>query len=176
MRNRAKLAVSERFLLPLQPLLLQLMSRQTTNLMLTDATERLAAPQSLQGLFHQHEEGYPLPSSRKLEEIVELARATLFPGYFGQSQVNIHTIKYQIGVNVERLYHLLCEQVLAGLGFVGTAGAAPRAWHRRDNLRQRHHPGPHNNRLRLRGGRQRVGDTRHEAELEEIQTRKQRYF
>lgn len=99
------------------------MSRQTTNLMLTDATERLAAPQSLQELFHQHEEGYPLPSSRKLEEIVELARATLFPGYFGQSQVNIHTIKYQIGVNVERLYHLLCEQVLAGLGFVGTADA-----------------------------------------------------
>lgn len=46
-----------------------------------------------------------------------MARAILFPGYFGQSQVNIHTIKYQIGVNVERLYHLLCEQILAGLGF-----------------------------------------------------------
>lgn len=87
--------------------------------MLTDAIERLADSQSLQGLFHQHEEGYPLPSSDKLEEIIQLARSILFPGYFGKSQVNIHTIKYQIGVNVERMYHLLCEQVLAGLGFVG---------------------------------------------------------
>lgn len=93
------------------------MSRQTTNLMLTNTVEQLSCPQSLQGLFHQHKEGYPLPSGDQLEEIIQLARAILFPGYFGQSQVNIHTIKYQIGVNVERLYHLLCEQILAGLGF-----------------------------------------------------------
>ena len=93
------------------------MSRQTTNLMLTNTVEQLSCPQSLQGLFHQHKEGYPLPSGEKLEEIIQLARAILFPGYFGQSQVNIHTIKYQIGVNVEQLYHLLCEQILAGLGF-----------------------------------------------------------
>ena len=93
------------------------MSRQKTNLMLNDAIFRMAAPESLQGLFHEHEEGYPLPSSESLEEIIQLARAILFPGYFGKSQVNIHTIKYQIGVNVEQMYHLLCEQVLAGLCF-----------------------------------------------------------
>ena len=83
------------------------MSRQKTNLMLNDAICRMAAPESLQGLFHEHEEGYPLPSSESLEEIIQLARAILFPGYFGKSQVNIHTIKYQIGVNVEQMYHLL---------------------------------------------------------------------
>ena len=93
------------------------MSRQKTNLLLNDAICHLAAPESLQGLFHEHEEGYPLPSSENLEEIIQLARAILFPGYFGKSQVNIHTIKYQIGVNVEQMYHLLCEQVLAGLCF-----------------------------------------------------------
>ena len=93
------------------------MSRQKTNLMLNDAICRLSDPESLQGLFHEHEEGYPLPSSDSLEEIIQLARAILFPGYFGKSQVNIHTIKYQIGVNVERMYHLLCDQVLAGLCF-----------------------------------------------------------
>lgn len=98
------------------------MSRQKTNLMLNDAICRLAAPESLQGLFHEHEEGYPLPSSESLEEIIQLARAILFPGYFGQSQVNIHTIKYQIGVNVERMYHLLCDQVLAGLCFSHCVG------------------------------------------------------
>ena len=99
------------------------MSRQKTNLMLNDAICRLAAPESLQGLFHEHEEGYPLPSSESLEEIIQLARAILFPGYFGKSQVNIHTIKYQIGVNVEQMYHLLCEQVLAGLCFSHVADA-----------------------------------------------------
>ena len=80
------------------------MSRQKTNLMLNDAICRMAAPESLQGLFHEHEEGYPLPSSESLEEIIQLARAILFPGYFGKSQVNIHTIIYQIGVNVEQMY------------------------------------------------------------------------
>ena len=99
------------------------MSRQKTNLMLNDAICRLAAPESLQGLFHEHEEGYPLPSSESLEKIIQLARAILFPGYFGKSQVNIHTIKYQIGVNVEQMYHLLCEQVLAGLCFSHVADA-----------------------------------------------------
>ena len=93
------------------------MSRQKTNLMLHDAICRLSDPESLQGLFHEHEEGYPLPSSESLEEIIQLARAILFPGYFGKSQVDLHTIKYQIGVNVERMYHLLCDQVLAGLCF-----------------------------------------------------------
>jgi serine O-acetyltransferase len=93
------------------------MSRQKTNLMLNDTIRHLAAPESLQGLFHEHEDGYPLPSSEKLEEIVQLARAILFPGYFGKSLVNIHTLTYQIGVNVEKMYHLLCEQVLAGLCF-----------------------------------------------------------
>ena len=83
----------------------------------------MAAPESLQGLFHEHEEGYPLPSSESLEKIIQLARAILFPGYFGKSQVNIHTIKYQIGVNVEQMYHLLCEQVLAGLCFSHVADA-----------------------------------------------------
>ena len=99
------------------------MSRQKTNLMLNDAICRLAAPESLQGLFHEHEEGYPLPSSESLEKIIQLARAILFPGYFGKSQVNIHTIKYQIGVNVEQMYHMLCEQVLAGLCFSHVADA-----------------------------------------------------
>ncbi len=45
---------------------------------------------------------------------VELARAIIFPGYFGNSTVNSHTINYHIGVNVETLFGLLTEQILAG--------------------------------------------------------------
>lgn len=86
-------------------------------LTLTETIDRLADPQSLQGLFHQHRDGNPLPSSKRLEEIINLSRSILFPGYFGKSQVNIDTIQYQIGVNVEKLHRLLSEQVLAGLCF-----------------------------------------------------------
>ena len=84
---------------------------------LTETVEELSEPSSLKGLFHQHRDGYPLPSSTALEEIIQLARAILFPGYFGKSQVNVKTIKYQIGVNVERLQKLLSEQILAGMCF-----------------------------------------------------------
>ena len=86
-------------------------------LTLTETIDRLADPQSLQGLFHQHRDGNPLPSSKRLEEIIDLSRSILFPGYFGKSQVKIDTIQYQIGVNVEKLHRLLSEQILAGLCF-----------------------------------------------------------
>ena len=41
----------------------------------------------------------------------------LFPGFFGDSIVNTNTIQYHIGVNTERLFNLLYEQILAGLCF-----------------------------------------------------------
>ena len=96
------------------------MSTQHTTHLLTDTVDRLSDPATLKGLFHQHREGYPLPSGTVLEEIVQLARAILFPGFFGKSQVNIQTIKYQIGVQMEKLYHLLTGQILAGLCFSDT--------------------------------------------------------
>lgn len=93
------------------------MSTQKLTHVLTETVDRLAKPESLKGLFHQHREGYPLPSSLALEEIIQLSRAILFPGFFGKSRVYINTIKYQIGVEVERLSKLLTEQILAGLCF-----------------------------------------------------------
>lgn len=84
---------------------------------LTQAVDELSESQSYKGLFHQHKDGDPLPSAKSLYKIVELARAIIFPGYFGNSTVNSHTINYHIGVNVETLFGLLTEQILAGLCF-----------------------------------------------------------
>jgi serine O-acetyltransferase len=84
---------------------------------LTKSVDELSDSQSYKGLFQQHKEGDPLPSSDSLRRIVELARAILFPGYFGNSTVNKHTIPYHIGVNVESLYNLLTDQIQAGLCF-----------------------------------------------------------
>ena len=84
---------------------------------LTRTVDELSEAKSLEGLFHQHRDGNPLPSGKALEEIVELARAILFPGYFGKSSVNTCTIRYQIGVDIERLHTLLTDQIMAGLCF-----------------------------------------------------------
>ena len=86
---------------------------------LTQAVDELSESSSYKGLFHQHTDGTPLPSARALQDTVELSRAILFPGYFGNSTVNSRTIKYHIGVNIERLFDLLTGQVLAGLCFTG---------------------------------------------------------
>ena len=90
---------------------------------LTSAVDELSDSRSCQGLFHQYKEGEPLPSGKSLARIVELARAILFPGYFGNSMVNNHTIGYHIGVNVEELFGLLTEQIRAGLCFGAANGS-----------------------------------------------------
>lgn len=93
------------------------MSTQHITQILTQTVDNLSEEKSLKGLFHQHTDGIPLPSGKKLEDIIDLARAILFPGYYGKSSINIRTIKYQIGVDVEKLYRMLSEQILAGLYF-----------------------------------------------------------
>lgn len=94
------------------------MSTDHSTAILTLTTEELSREESLKGIFHQHRDGNPLPSAKALQEIIELSRSILFPGYYGMSSVNIKTIKYHIGVNVERLHKLLSDQIMAGLCFV----------------------------------------------------------
>lgn len=84
---------------------------------LTSAVDQLSEASSYTGLCHHHRQGQPLPSAEQLTQIVNLARAILFPGYFGNSSVNAQTMTYHIGVNVEQLYHLLVNQIQAGLAF-----------------------------------------------------------
>ena len=89
-----------------------------THLLAQTVTE-LSETSSLKGLFHEHKDGDPLPSGKVLRETIELCRAILFPGFYGKSTVNQHTITYHIGVNVERLFDLLADQIWAGLCFGG---------------------------------------------------------
>lgn len=87
------------------------------NQRLVQIVNNLAAEDSLRGLFHQHLEGNPLPSGRAISEIVKSSRAILFPGYFGAHKLNRYTVRYHMGVEVERLYELLIEQISAALCF-----------------------------------------------------------
>lgn len=85
--------------------------------LLTKAVEALSDMSEMKGLFHQQRHGDPLPSGPVLEEIIGLCRAVLFPGYFGESALNSVTVKYHIGMELERLFTLLTSQIEAGLCF-----------------------------------------------------------
>ncbi|MDO5571406.1 MAG: serine O-acetyltransferase EpsC [Bacteroidales bacterium] len=82
-----------------------------------DTVDKLSESASYKGLCHQVRDGEPFPSSEVLSEIIALSRALLFPGFYGDSIVNTNTIHYHIGVNTERLFDLLFQQILAGLCF-----------------------------------------------------------
>ena len=68
-----------------------------------------------QDMFHHRRDGEPMPSWRVLSEAVDIVRAIVFPGYFGDSVQEHHTLAYKTGMNIDRLYKILCEQICAGL-------------------------------------------------------------
>lgn len=99
------------------------MSLKIADQHLTELVDRLSTNSALSKLYHEHRDGCPLPSSRVLEEIIELTRAIVFPGYFGKSNILVHSLKYPIGNSVQQLYDLLVDQIMAGLGFVDGTGS-----------------------------------------------------
>lgn len=97
---------------------------------LTRTVDELSDNESFKGLFHQHKDGEPLPSAAVLCEIIDLSKAILFPGYYGNPTANSQTVKYHIGVNVEKLYELLAGQILAGLCFMCEDCQSETKWER----------------------------------------------
>jgi serine O-acetyltransferase len=81
------------------------------------SVEQLADPISYNQVCHEHRMGEPLPSIEKLGKIVSLVRELLFPGYFGNTSLRENTIGHYVGVNIDELFELLSEQILAGLCF-----------------------------------------------------------
>ena len=57
------------------------MSKQDITQQLIQTVEELSEPEALQGICHEHRDGDPLPSAKDLEEIIELSRSILFPGF-----------------------------------------------------------------------------------------------
>jgi serine O-acetyltransferase len=82
-----------------------------------ETVERLAEYHSYKSICHQYREGEPLPSVKALGEVIDLVRAIVFPGFFGNSNISQRNIHYYLGVNVDQLFNHLYEQILAGYCF-----------------------------------------------------------
>lgn len=97
------------------------MERQRHNDALREAVERLSDEGSYAQLFHAYCEEEELPSGKVLQSLVELCRAILFPGYYGQARITGQTICFHTGVAIEQLFEELSKQIYAGLCLANTS-------------------------------------------------------
>jgi len=85
--------------------------------LLDDIVIQLVHTDSLNLVYHQPHYEKKMPSRNRLEEILELLKSLLFPGYYGNSLIEPDTLAYHTGVNLDRLYKLSKEQINRGLCF-----------------------------------------------------------
>lgn len=85
--------------------------------LLSETTDRLSdyASAERRGFVHEYNDSDPIPSGKVLEEVSELCRSIYFPGFYGRSCVNSETMRFNIGVVLERIYILLKSQIVAGM-------------------------------------------------------------
>ena len=91
---------------------------------LKNTIEKLSDEASYKQLFHAYRDQELLPSNEILKKVVDLCRAILFPGYYGNDRISQQTIRFHTGVHVETLHSLLSEQIYAGLCFSDTSCAS----------------------------------------------------
>lgn len=76
--------------------------------------EQLCAPSSLEAVLHRPLHDAPMPSLESLMEIMSRLKATLFPGYFGVSNVHVESMRYHLSANLDSIYRKLAEQIRRG--------------------------------------------------------------
>lgn len=84
---------------------------------IAETVSALSRPENLHSVCHLRWQGEPLPSQRAVAEIVDLCRALIFPGFFGDGEVSRYNVEYYSGIRCERLFAVLVNQITAGLCF-----------------------------------------------------------
>lgn len=84
-----------------------------------ETIQKLSQVEKIKNVCHKQELNFPMPSINTLQEIVQLCRSILFPGYFDEAPLNSETLNFHIGVNVDRLLVLLSKEIKAGICFNG---------------------------------------------------------
>ena len=84
---------------------------------LRNTIEALSCKENIKDVCHLRHHGEPLPSQQSVSRIVELCRGLIFPGFFGDSDVNRNNVTHYVGIRCEQLREVLVEQITAGLCF-----------------------------------------------------------
>ncbi|HOK36695.1 MAG TPA: serine acetyltransferase [Paludibacteraceae bacterium] len=84
-----------------------------------ETIQKLSQIEKIKDVCHKQGLNFPMPSINTLQEIVQLCRSILFPGYFDEAPLNSETLKFHIGVNVDHLLMLLSKEIKAGICFNG---------------------------------------------------------
>lgn len=78
---------------------------------LDEQCDRLATP------MRRTFTGHYLPSRDEIAQMVELLRAVIFPGYFGDRDVTEESLSYHIGATLDRSARIMVDEVQRGLCF-----------------------------------------------------------
>ena len=84
---------------------------------LRNTIEALSCKENIKDVCHLRQYGEPLPSQQSVARIVDLCRGLIFPGFFGDSDVNNNNVTHYLGIRCEQLREGLIEQITAGLCF-----------------------------------------------------------
>ena len=95
-------------------------AENNSELTLKNTIEALSCKENIKDVCHLRQYGEPLPSQQSVARIVDLCRGLIFPGFFGDSDVNCNNVNHYIGIRCEQLRDLLVEQITAGLCFGDT--------------------------------------------------------
>ncbi len=68
-------------------------------------------------LRHVSGHDMPMPSIEVLNEIMEILKKVLFPGFYGHSEVSNESMSYYIGANLDKMYRAFSEQIKRGFCF-----------------------------------------------------------
>ena len=67
------------------------------------------------GVLHEYSDVTLIPSTKTLEELVDLCRSIFFPGFYGQTFVGHKAAKDTLAAELRRAHTLLASQIAAGL-------------------------------------------------------------
>jgi len=96
---------------------------------ISPVVDALCKPESYEDVIHSTSYDVDMPSVEALDEVMELLRAVLFPGYFGPSEIKHIAMRYYIGSYIDRAYRILTEQVRRGYCFYCDKGQGPDCEH-----------------------------------------------
>ena len=96
---------------------------------ISPVVDALCRPESYEDVIHSTGDDVDMPSVEALDEVMELFRAVLFPGYFGPSEIKHTAMRYYIGAYIDRAYRILTDQVRRGYCFYCDKGRGPECEH-----------------------------------------------